>query len=249
VDGIDTFRHLSKTCLLSRKRGSVRPSLLKHAWKDGEDRVPTDHACQAAAAEAARAIAPVRGLLAPVPDAAPEWPEDGEDVPIVIRQYLDPSGSLAARRAAERSAREAMSLSVTPVRAATGAVILLTFLDGLRADLVGSLVDWYADLLIRVPHALGSPAAAAPELKPPPEPGEWEAMGELKNSAQDLLTVLAGHRANHVSALIWRLALVEDTFAGGLRRLDVPVDASVLSAAEVAAATGSLFGITRSANG
>ncbi|MCF6523763.1 hypothetical protein [Streptomyces sp. JJ36] len=197
--------------------------------------MPTDHACQAAADEAARAITPVRGVLAP---AAPTPASAQESVPVVLRQYYGDGGSGAGTpEATEAPPPE-------PAGTAMGAVVLHLVLDGLRADLSGSLVGWYARLPVRVPHAVGAPAAAAPELEPPAVPGEWEALGELKFRGQELLTLLADRgRTERVSELGWRLALVEDAFAGGLRRLEVPAATAVRCAAQVSAAAGSLFGV------
>jgi hypothetical protein len=207
----------------------------------GRSAVPTDHACLAAAEEAARGITPVRAVLAPVGrPPAPRPLED--DVPIVIRQYLDPGGVYGH----ERETAETGPATPEPADTATGAVVLAMFLDGLRADLMGTIAEWYAELLIRVPHALSVPAAMAPEQEPPPAPSEWQALTELKKLGEELLTVIARVPPNdRVNQLSWRLSLAEDAFAGALRRLDVPVEVSVASAAEVSAAGGSLFGLQR----
>ncbi|MGP4111861.1 hypothetical protein ACTWP5_13205 [Streptomyces sp. 4N509B] len=206
--------------------------------------MPTDHACQAAAEEAARGITPVRALLSPAHAApAPRPAADDEDVPVMIRQYLG-GGFSPGREANGSSAAEAPSPE--PVGTAAGGAVLLTFLEGLRADLGGTLVEWYAELMVRVPHALSVVATVAPELEPPGEPSEWKVLSELKTLGQELLTVLARLRPNdRVSQLSWRLALVEDAFAGALRRLDVPPGVSARAAADVAAAAGSLFGMQR----
>ncbi|MGP3968670.1 hypothetical protein [Streptomyces sp. 6N223] len=201
--------------------------------------MPTDHACHAAAQEAARGITPVRVVLAPARRPPAPRPQD-EDVPIVIRQYLDPGGIYAHEREAPGSA------APEPTSTAMGGIVLVTFLDGLRADLTGVIAEWYADLLVRIPHALSVPATMAPELEPPGEPSEWAALSELKKLGEELLTVIARvPPSDRMNQLSWRLSLVEDSFSGALRRLDVPVEVSVDSAAEVASAAGSLFGMQR----
>jgi hypothetical protein len=174
-------------------------------------------------------------------------PREEESVPIFIRQYLDPSGAYESEGGDDDPPEPGNgNRSVERASATTGGVVLLAFLEGLRADLAGGLVDWYAELLVRVPHALGLPAAVAPELTPPAEPSEWQALAELKSLAQELLGAIAGLRPNErVSQLSWRLALVEDAFAGALRRLDVPVETAARSAADVGAAAGLLFGLRR----
>jgi hypothetical protein len=204
--------------------------------------VPTDHACQAAAEQAARGITPVRAVLAPpLPAPAPRPPE--EDIPIVIRQYLDPGGAYARE---EETPATADPPEPEPVGTAMGGVVLITFLDGLRTDLTGSIAEWYAELMIRIPHALSLAATMAPEMRPPRMPSEWQAMAELKKLGEELLTVIARMRPeDRVNQISWRLALVEDTFAGALRRLDIPVDLSVRSATDVAAAALSMFGMQR----
>lgn len=212
--------------------------------------MPTDHACQAASEEAARGITPVRALLAPVeePSPAPAAPqEDEEDVPIVIRQFLDPGASRQQQpRDRNSSVTPPTPSRPEPATTAMGGVVLLTVLDGLRADLNGTLVEWYAELMVRIPHSLALPATVAPDLQPPPQPSEWQVLADLKNVGQELLTVLGRLRPNdRVSQLSWRLALVEDAFSGALRRLDIPVDTAARSAADVAAAAGSLFGLQR----
>jgi len=90
--------------------------------------VPTDYACQAAAEQAAHGIAPVRALLAPSNRSAPQ---QQEEVSVVIRSFL---GSDAPGRPPAND-----DVYVEPVAAPVGAAVLLSFLDGLRADLSGAL--------------------------------------------------------------------------------------------------------------
>jgi hypothetical protein len=196
-----------------------------------------------AADQAALAINPVRAVLVPAP---PEEPEDA--LPVMLRNYYgepqagrrDGTGQNAPRRA-----------TPPPAGVAMGAHVLLIALDGLRADLAGSLAGWYAELATRLPTTLGVPDAEVPGRRPPRLPGEWDALTDLRLGAQDVLTALAGHRRadqGGPGALSWRLALVEDAMAGMLRRTGVPAETAVRCAAELAAAAGPLFGLSRPAS-
>lgn len=198
----------------------------------------TEHACLAAAEEAAHGIAPVRAILAPV--RRPTAPRQ-DAVPLVIRMYLEPNS-----RDVDEDARD---LEVEPVSAAMGAVVLAAFLEGLHADRASTLTDWYARLTIQIPHALGLPAAAAPGMQPKAEPSEWQALAALQTSARELLTLVSSRAdtGGH-DELGWRLAMVEDLFSGALRRLLVPAEPSLRCAAELMAAAGSLFGLKRTAS-
>ncbi|GAA1913055.1 hypothetical protein GCM10009716_23420 [Streptomyces sodiiphilus] len=203
--------------------------------------MPTEHACLAAAEQAARGIAPVKALLAP-PTSRPSA-QQGEPVPVVIRAFLEPTPTRPSDYPPPPS--EAPPEPVTP---AVGATMLLVFLNGLQADLTGQMVDWYAGLPTRIPEALGAPVAAAQGRSPVRPPNEWQAMADLRNSAMDVLTALADRprKGPHgPGELHWRLALVEDVFAGALRRLAVPPDTSVGCSADLASAAGPLFGIQR----
>jgi hypothetical protein len=194
--------------------------------------VPTDHACHAAAEQTAHGITPVRALLVPVRHS-PEPPPQDEDIPIVIRQYLDPHGVYARNREEDKAAAQERR-APEPVSPAMGGGVLVTFLDGLRADLGGGIAEWYAELRGRIPRVLSS------------APSEWQVLDELKKLGEEVVTVLARiHRDDRVNQLSWRLDLVEDAFAGALRRLDIPLDTSASSAADVATAASSLFGMRR----
>ncbi len=163
-------------------------------------------------------------------------------VPVVIRAYLDSDpadGSDGQRRPEE-------TLPPEPATTVMGANMLLTILDGLQADLNGALLSWYAELPVRVPHGLGAPSPSAPGVEPPRDPNEWQVLGTLRSSAQELLTALSRRpRAEGFNELSWRLAMLEDVFAGALRRMNVPAEVSVPAAADVALAAGSLFGLKR----
>jgi hypothetical protein len=66
----------------------------------------------------------------------------------------------------------------------------------------------------------------------------------VQHKAQELLTDLADRtRLGRPGELARRLDLVEDAFAGALRRMTVPGDASVRCAAALSEAAGSLFGL------
>ncbi|HEX5565464.1 MAG TPA: hypothetical protein VFY14_00730, partial [Streptomyces sp.] len=108
----------------------------------------TDHACQAAAEQAARGVAPVRAAL------------------------------MSAHRPAPR--QDADDPSVEPVGTPMGAAALLTFLDGLRADLGGAMVDWYSTLAVQFPRTLGAPAAAGAAGLPHARlPNGWQSLADL----------------------------------------------------------------------
>ncbi|MTE19414.1 hypothetical protein F0L17_09795 [Streptomyces sp. TRM43335] len=199
--------------------------------------MPTDYACQAAAEQAARGIAPVRAHLVPAQRNAPQ---QQEEVSVVIRSFLGPdaSGRPPADNAPPR---------VEPVDPYTGAAVLLGFLDGLRADLSGALVDWYSSVHTDLPLTLGAPGAEQRGRTSARVPNGWQTLSDLQTNAQDVLTVLSNRPGGQVgpAELSWRLALLEDVFAGALRRMGVPDGTSVESAAELTSAAGSLFGLSR----
>ncbi|MCC3650521.1 MULTISPECIES: hypothetical protein [Streptomyces] len=190
--------------------------------------MPTDYACQAAAERAARGITPVRDILVPF---RPQ--QQQEDVPVVLRSYLGvqsnggPNGGGPAAH--------------PPVSTNMGAAVLLVFLDGLRSEMSGVLSEWYADLAVRLPQTLGAPAAGG--QAPARQPGGWQTMADLQNSAQEVLTDLSGRARGGPGALNVRLALVEDTLSGALRRMNVPADVAIGSAGELVVSAGSLFGL------
>jgi hypothetical protein len=206
--------------------------------------VPTDHACRMAADQAALAVDPVRAVLVPPPPS-----EEPEDVlPVTLRNYYGEAGGSDAAGPGGR--RPAAVAAPPPAGVAMGAHVLLIALDGLRAELAGSLAAWYAELAVRLPVTLGVPDAAEPGRRPARLPGEWDALTDLRLGAQDVLTALAGHRRadqGGPGALTWRLALVEDAMAGILRRTGVPAGTAVRCAAELEAAARPLFGLSRPA--
>ncbi|GAA0913773.1 hypothetical protein [Streptomyces thermoalcalitolerans] len=131
---------------------------------------------------------------------------------------------------------------------ADGAAGLLTFLDGLYAELHGALTDWHSTAGARIRDALGLPPPGSEGIVPParPRPSGWEALNLVRHRSEEILTALSVRsRGEAVGAeeLLRRLELVEDALAGALRRLGVPAQESVHYAAELAAATGSLFGM------
>ncbi|HZG03914.1 MAG TPA: hypothetical protein VE546_10115 [Streptomyces sp.] len=199
--------------------------------------MPTDYACQAAAEQAAHGIAPVRALLAPSNRSAPQ---QQEEVSVVIRSFL---GSDAPGRPPAND-----DVYVEPVAAPVGAAVLLSFLDGLRADLSGALVDWYSAIPVHLPQTLGVPGAEPSGRTAARLPNGWQSLADLQANAQDVLTVLASRPRNGQigpAELNWRLALLEDVFAGALRRMGIPDGTAVECSAELVGATGSLFGLNR----
>ncbi|NBM18913.1 hypothetical protein GUY61_25620, partial [Streptomyces sp. GC420] len=127
-----------------------------------------------------------------------------------------------------------------------GAAGLLTFLDGLYAELSGTLTGWHSTVGNRVCGALGLPLPGAEGVAPARQPSGWEALSLVQSRSEEILTALANRpRSGPVGAagLTRRLELVEDAFAGALRRLGVAVEDAVYCAADLAAAAGSLFGL------
>ncbi|MBM4791832.1 hypothetical protein HXP44_07130 [Streptomyces sioyaensis] len=125
---------------------------------------------------------------------------------------------------------------------AAGATAVVILLDGLHAELRGTLAAWHATLGDRLPATLG-PARAEGA-------GGWEVLAHVQSKAREVLVSLAaqaGDGAFGASQLMRRLALVEDAFAGALRRIAVPDETSVRCAADLAAAVGALFGLVRPA--
>ena len=196
--------------------------------------MPTDYACQAAVEQAARAVTPVREHLLPREDPPPP---PAADLPPALRDYLGPGypGAPTPQREPRRPRAP---------RQAHGAAVLRLFLDGLRADLSHTLVDWVARLEEELTAALGVRGdAAAP---PAPRAGAWEALTQVRERAQEVLTALvASHREGEErqSELYWRLVLVGDLCAGAFRRMTVPGEVAGAAAAELAGTAGGLFGV------
>ncbi|MGW3690937.1 hypothetical protein [Streptomyces sp. NPDC005125] len=193
--------------------------------------MPTDHACQAAAERAARGIEPVRASLWPT--WAASEPQE-EVLPIVLRTYLGVP-SMAERN---RSA----SLRRPSADPHMGAGVLLVFLDGLHAEMAGTLATWYATLSPQLSEILGA-------LSPRAQANGWQIMVDLQNGANQVLTSLMGGAIDVLtgpSALTARLLLVEDALSGVLRRMAVPADTAMASAHELTAAAASLFGLSTS---
>jgi hypothetical protein len=125
-----------------------------------------------------------------------------------------------------------------------GASGLLVVLAGLQADRPGELRLWHACVGDRIREALGLDVAGTEGLRPGRQPRGWEALGLVQHKAQELLTELAdGSRLGRPGELSRQLALVEDAFAGALRRMAVPEETSTRCAAALVEATGSLFGL------
>jgi hypothetical protein len=198
-----------------------------------------------AADQAALAIDPVRAVLVPAPPPQGR----GEGLPVVLRNFYGESRA-GGQDAGRNGTRTAQATGPAPAGVAMGAHVLLIVLDGLRAELAGSLATWYAELAGRLPETIGMPGAGRPGERQPRLPGEWDALTDLRLGAQDVLTALAGHRRSDQAgpgALTWRLALVEDAVAGILRRTGVPAETAVGCAAELEAAARPLFGLSRPA--
>ncbi|MEV0175485.1 hypothetical protein AB0I00_30780 [Streptomyces sp. NPDC050803] len=192
--------------------------------------MPTDHACRAAAEQAARCLAPVRSVL--VPDDRMES-SPAEVMPVVLRNYLGAN----ARPPAERTPGAA---SPARVGVATGAAALQSCLDGLCAEMTGALTAWHAELgrhlhtLLTDPRATGRRGDA------------WQPLADLQLRAQEALTTVAD-RGRHGAAgprlLVARFALLEDAVCGALRRITVPADTAAACAIGLTTAAGSLFGL------
>ncbi|QKV96105.1 hypothetical protein HUT19_33905 [Streptomyces sp. NA02950] len=167
----------------------------------------------------------------------------------------------ACRTAAELAARSLAPLAASPGtthhgRRADGAeglsagiAALLAVLDGLWAGLTGELSEWHAGLGDRIHGALGFPAAGTEGLRPARQPSGWQGLTLIQVRAQEVLTALVsrphGGRALP-SELARHLDLVEDVLAGALRRTAVSEGTAVRCATGLAAAAGSLFGLSPS---
>ncbi|MFE9772740.1 hypothetical protein ACFYOV_13860 [Streptomyces sp. NPDC005931] len=138
---------------------------------------------------------------------------------------------------------------------ADGAAALLTFLDGLCAELNGGLTGWHATAGHRLLDALGLPRAG---VAPPAAGGRsaaggpygWDALALVRHRAEEILTALSDRsRAGPAGGPIGgahlpsRLDVVQDALAGALHRLGVPPADSAHCAGELATAAGSLFGV------
>ncbi|MFE9776030.1 hypothetical protein ACFYOV_31095 [Streptomyces sp. NPDC005931] len=189
--------------------------------------MPTDHACHAAAERAAHGLTPVRSVLVP---ADPSEHAAAEVMPVVLRNHLGANAG-PPRAAARRPVR---------VGVATGAAVLLMCLDGLRAEVSGEMAAWHADLGRRLHEALAEPRA------PGRATDVWQSLAALQRRAHEtLITVADGDRRGPAGPrlLVARLALLEDAVTGALRRSAVPAATADGCAHELAAATGSLFGL------
>jgi hypothetical protein len=196
--------------------------------------VPTDHACRAAAEQAARCLTPVRAVLVPADDGEPP---PAEVMPVVLRNYLG-ANARPPRPRASAGRRPA------PVGLATGAVVVRLCLDGLAAETAGTLTAWHADLGRRLRELLTDPGSTGRQADP------WQPLADLQHRAHDVLTVMAdpgrGGRAGPQSVAA-RFDLLEDAVSGVLRRMAVPADTAAACAGALSGAAGSLFGLVRDA--
>ncbi|MFV0136279.1 hypothetical protein ACLGIH_24245 [Streptomyces sp. HMX87] len=192
--------------------------------------MPTDHACRTAAERAAHCLALVRPALVPADD--PEEESPAEVMPIVLRNYLGAGPPPAPRPSG--AARPA------PVSVGTGAAVLELCLDGLCAEMAGTMGAWHADLGRRLHGMLADPRASGRRAD------AWRPLAHLQLRAQEVLTTVAD-RDRHGSAgprpLIARFALLEDAVSGVLRRMAVPAEPAAGCASGLTAAAGSLFGL------
>ncbi|HCA85903.1 MAG TPA: hypothetical protein DEQ61_10630 [Streptomyces sp.] len=202
--------------------------------------MPTDYACQAAAERAARGIAPVRALVVPV-RRRPVQPQQ-PDLPVVLRTYL----GMPAQ--AENKDPENQDTTAPPaVSSLMGASVLLVILEGLKADMAGSLSEWHSGLSLRLPQAMGAPVAGKPKTSSGRQSGGWQVMADLQKSAREVLTDLAGRSRGGsagMGVLNVQLVMIEDLLSGTLRRLDIPVETAAHCAGELVVAAGSLFGLS-----
>ncbi|MEV6963243.1 hypothetical protein AB0M97_29615 [Streptomyces sp. NPDC051207] len=187
--------------------------------------MPTDYACQTAAEQAAHCLAPVCAVLAPDERAASA---EAEVMPVVLRNYLG----------AGPTAPTAPRASTPVVGVTTGAAVLRLCLDGLRAEMEGALAMWHTRLIQQLPEVLRR--GKGPKA-------QWEALQELQYGAQEVLTHLSRRDPNGPSGarmLGGQVALLEDVLCGALRRMSVPMEPAAACAGGLAAAVGSLFGLT-----
>ncbi|URN12204.1 hypothetical protein LUW77_12465 [Streptomyces radiopugnans] len=103
-----------------------------------------------------------------------------------------------------------------------GAAVLLSFLDGLRADLSGALVDWYSSIPAQLPVTLGAPGAESPGQSPARLPNGWQSLADLQSNAQDVLTVLASQAARRTAGRPRRAELAAGPAGGRVLRGAAP---------------------------
>ncbi|MFF6952289.1 hypothetical protein ACFZAD_26985 [Streptomyces iakyrus] len=128
-----------------------------------------------------------------------------------------------------------------------GASALLVILSGLQAATPGELAQWHARIGDRIREALGLHVPGADGLGRGHRPRGWEALAAVQHQARELLNDLAEPgRLGRPGEFSRHLHLVEDAFAGVLRRMDVPEELSVRCAAEMSEAAASLFGFRSS---
>ena len=217
--------------------------------------MPTDYACQSAVELAARGIAPVRAYVTDqrqhtrsAPEPVPPEPQD-VDLPPTLRAYLGqgyPSTRAAEPVADAHTVAEGRAFAGEPPEPAAsqahGAAVLLLFLDGVRADLAGSLAAWRAGLGGQLSRIIGLEDEGNATVG---AVSGWRALSDVQRRAQEVLTALAEvPRTEPLRSgeLYQRLAVVEDVVAAMLGRLSVPEDLRNRCVGELAGATGSLFG-------
>lgn len=186
----------------------------------------TEHACQTAADQAARCLQPVCALLVP---ARPAGSSHDDAMPIVLRNYLG-----VDVRPPEPAAQAPV------IDAATGAAVLRLCLDGLCAEMAGSLASWHTSLGRHLPMLLDGTK---------PQTNYWQLVADLQYGAHEVLTAvtrLGRDGSPGARILTERLTLLEDLLCGTLRRATVPADAAVACAGGLAAAVASLFGLAPS---
>lgn len=190
--------------------------------------MPTDYACQTAAERAAHCLTPVCAVLAPERRRSDQ---ENEVMPVVLRNYL---GAAPLAPPAPRT--------VTPtVRVTTGAAVLRLCIEGLRAEMDGSLARWHTGLTQQLPTVLKNAQAST---------ADWTMLQEVQVAAQDMFTHLAErapHGSSGVRSLRTQVTLLEDVLSGALRRLAVPAGDAAACAGELAAAVASLFGLVMAA--
>jgi hypothetical protein len=192
--------------------------------------VSTEHACQTAAEQAAHCLQPACAAL--TPRGRPAESLQADAMPVVLRNYLG---------VGVRAPEPVMQAPVAD--ASTGAAVLRLCIDGLCAEMAGSLASWHASLGRSLPELLHEATPSA---------NYWELVADLQYGAHEVLTALTrlGRDGSPGPRMLTeRLALLEDLLAGTLRRSAVPAETAAVCATGLTDAVASLFGLAPSGGG